>query len=633
MGVMKHLVGGGVAPSRRRLRSSWAAGLTALLSSHVLAVHAAAPDVQKRSVRDLYYGEVLFHYYQQDYFAALTHLLGAQEQERIETGGDTDLLRVGIELTYGLHDNAYAVFKRSLDDHVTPAARDRIWLSLAEIWQRRGYLDRADDALARIGDGLGKGGRAEQALLKAHIQMARGNNADAALILATVPTVPPDWSAYLRYNQAVALQRAGLSETANTALDDLGKVKSTNSEVLALRDKANIALGFAYLKAQAPAAAKEVLERVRLDSPFADQALLGLGWAEFNGTNYYNALISWTELRNRGMRDATNYEARILVPYAQRRLHAYREAVEQYRVAVTDFNADLRQLDAIIAEVKNGKLIDRLLADDGAQAALPKNVASARAMPYLVDLLASDEFQDALSTYRNLKHLEQRLDTWSTDLSAFDDVVATRRVAYEQVLPEVQERLRAIDARNLESRVQGYVQRLDGIARRNDAYALATAREQRLLAQSREVEAILARWPQAPELAAQRVRARVLHGLSRWEIEGAYKARLWETRKGIDQLVASLDEAKTRRAQVLAAQSAAPKAFRGYDARIASMRQRVARLQQRLGAVLKTYESFLRASVVTELYRRRQELQDYGVQSRYAVAGLLDEMATGFEDH
>jgi len=629
---MNYVVGGGVAPPRRCLRSYWAAGLIALLSSHALAVHAAASDVKERTVRDLYYGEVLFHYYQQDYFAALTHLLGAQEQERIETGGDTDLLRVGIELTYGLHDNAYAVFKRSLDDHVTPAARDRIWLSLAEIWQRRGYLDRADDALARIGDGLGKGGRAEQALLKAHIQMARGSNADAALILATVPSVAPDWSAYLRYNQAVALRRAGLSESANSALEDLGTVKSTNAEVLALRDRANIALGFAYLKAQAPAAAKEVLERVRLDSPFADQALLGLGWAEFNGGNYYNALISWTELRNRGMSDATNYEARILVPYAQRRLHAYREAVEQYRAAVTDFDADLRRLDAIIAEVKNGKLIDRLLADDAAEGALPQDVAGARAMPYLVDLLASNEFQDALATYRNLKHLENHLDTWSTDLSAFGDVVATRRVAYEQVLPEVQEKLRAIDARKLESRVQDYVTRLDGIARRDDAYALATAREQRLLAQSREVETILARRPQAPELAVQRVRARVLRGLSQWEIEGAYKARLWETRKGIDQLVASLDEAKARRARVLAAQSEAPKSFRGYDARIASMRQRVARLQQRLGAVLQTYESFLRATVVTELYRRRQEIQDYGVQTRYAVAGLLDEMATGFED-
>lgn len=632
MGVIGYSAGNGEAASKRRRRLAWGAGLIALLSSHALAVQAATPDVEARTVRDLYYGEVLFHYYQQDYFTALTHLLGAQEQEHIETGGDTDLLRVGIELTYGLHDNAYEVFKRSLGDHVTPAARDRIWLSLAEIWQRRGYLDRADNALTQIGDGLGKGGRAEQALLKAHIQMARGDNADAALILATVPSVAPDWSAYLRYNQAVALRRAGLSESANTALDDLGQVKSTNGEVLALRDKANIALGFAYLKAQAPAAAKTVLERVRLDSPFADQALLGLGWAEFNGGNFYNALISWTELRNRKVPDATNYEARILVPFAQRRLRAYREAVEQYRAAVTDFDADLRRLDAIIAEVKNGKLVDQLLADDGAQDGLPRAVAGARAMPYLVDLLASDEFQDALATYRNLRHLDSHLATWSADLSAFDDVVATRRVAYQQVLPEVQEKLRAIDARKLEVRVQDYVHRLDGITRRDDAYALATAREQRLLAQGREVETILARWPKAPELATERVRARVLRGLSQWEIEGAYKARLWETRKGVDQLVASLDEAKARRARVLAAQSTAPKAFRGYDARIASMRQRVARLQQRLEAVLKTYESFLRASVVTELYRRRQEIQDYGVQTRYAVAGLLDEMATGLED-
>ena len=57
-------------------------------------------------------------------------------------------------------------------------------------------------------------------------------------------------------------------------------METSNEELLSLRDKANLALGFALLQAQRAAEARPILERVRLEGPFSSMALLGVGWAD-----------------------------------------------------------------------------------------------------------------------------------------------------------------------------------------------------------------------------------------------------------------------------------------------------------------------------------------------------------------
>ena len=59
-----------------------------------------------------------------------------------------------------------------------------------------------------------------------------------------------------------------------------------NPELAALRDKANVALGYAWLQASHPVEAKPSLERVRLTGPFSNKALLGVGWSDAETKNY-----------------------------------------------------------------------------------------------------------------------------------------------------------------------------------------------------------------------------------------------------------------------------------------------------------------------------------------------------------
>jgi tetratricopeptide (TPR) repeat protein len=125
-----------------------------LLASLVPAgtVLAGKDEPQPIVVKEPHYGEVLFYFYQEDYFPAIVRLLAAQEQGKLEQhAAQADLLKGGLYLSYGHHLEAADIFERLLADNVNPEIRDRTWFFLAKIWRQRGYLDKAQRALDNIG--------------------------------------------------------------------------------------------------------------------------------------------------------------------------------------------------------------------------------------------------------------------------------------------------------------------------------------------------------------------------------------------------------------------------------------------------------------------------------------------------
>ena len=72
---------------------------------------AARADDDGIVVQDLAYGEVLFEYFQEDYFSALTRLLAAQERGELEHhGAEAELMLGGLYLSYGQHRLAGEIF-------------------------------------------------------------------------------------------------------------------------------------------------------------------------------------------------------------------------------------------------------------------------------------------------------------------------------------------------------------------------------------------------------------------------------------------------------------------------------------------------------------------------------------------
>lgn len=274
----------------------------------------------------------------------------------------------------------------------------RVWL--AKDWIHRGHLDGAAALLASTGT-------AEARLLLADVLVRQDRAVAAADVLAGVRS-PQDLASYARFNRAILLDRAGDVSGAAALFDELGRMDARGTEMLALRDKANIALGFARLRDGNLAGARAALERVRLESPFSDQALFGLGWVSLAGGDAARALVPWSEIRrDRRAVDRVNDETRLLVPRAQGSLGAYGEAVDQYQAAVEAFERDLAEIDRLIAGARSGAL----------------EVFDAGAVSWAALPARSPVFGAAQATYRYLQSLER------THVSLVANAGLTQRVA------------------------------------------------------------------------------------------------------------------------------------------------------------------------------------------------------------
>jgi hypothetical protein len=611
----------------RSLHGVAALGLLAVLASQPAASGDA--DADANIVRDLAYGEVLFHFYQGEHFAALTRLLAAEARDELRSHrADAELLRGGLYLSYGQHRRAGEIFERVLADAVAPDIHDRAWFFLAKIWHQRGYLSEAEDALARITGRLPDELEPERRMLEAQVLMEQQRFEEALTVLEAWDRPDARWVGYAKYNIGVALVRLGRVAEGAAVLAEVGRLEPGNPEIEALRDKANVALGFAWLQASEPARAKPSLQRVRLTGPYSNKALLGVGWADAEAQNYRAALGAWTELRGRDLLDSAVQESMLAVPYAFAELGADKQAADHYVEAIAAFDAELARVDASIAAVRDGRLLADLLADAGADGSgwywrldrLPETDESR----YLYDLMATNGFQEALKAYRDLQYIKKTLDDWAESLVAFDDILDTRQRAYEQRLPRIQSSLGQIDLDAMTRRRVVLESQLLTIERAEDVVALGTVAEQQLWQDLEAMELDLARLGNDARAATLRDKQRFLKGLLLWDLRRDYNARLWSEKKSLRDLDRAIKEAERRHHVVATARDDWPEQFAALTARIGALEPRVAGIQQRAGAALARQQAFLQALAADELEARRERLAAYRTQARFALAAIYD---------
>jgi tetratricopeptide (TPR) repeat protein len=590
-------------------------------------------------VQDLAYGEVLFEFFQEDYFSALTRLLAAQERGELKVhGAEAELMLGGLYLSYGQHRLAGEIFERVLAQSVDPALHDRAWFFLAKIWQQRGYLPEAEAALARISGELPEELEPERQMLYAQVLMEQGRFADALAALEAWRRPSDAWVGYAKFNIGVSLVRLGQVEAGARVLDEVGQLDLENPELDALRDKANVALGYAWLQAARPVEAKPSLQRVRLNGPFSNKALLGVGWSDAEAADYRGALAPWLALRERSLLDSAVQESLLAVPYAFAQLGADKQAADHYVEAIDAFGGEVARLTASIESIENGELITELLGEhaDAADAAsgwywrlerIPDSVESR----YLYELLASNRFQEGLKNYRDLLQVNRNLDRWAESLGAFDDILDTRQRAYVQRLPAIDASLSNVDLTALTERRVELESRLQAIERSENVIALGTAKEQETWRMIEDMEPHLASLPNDAESDEMRAKYRFLRGLLLWDLRRDYKARLWAERKALGDLDRQLREAQRRHHQVTTSRDDWPQKFTALTARIEGLRPRVLGLQQSAQAALVEQQRFLQDIAVAELKAQRDRLNTYMVQARFALASIYDRAAARVE--
>ena len=603
------------------------------------AAQPAADLPPPAKIRDLDYGDVLFHFFQDDYFAALVRLEVAQQAGRVpDHAAEAELLAGGLYLSLGMQREAQRRFEQLLAGRQVPqSVSDRAWFYLARISFQRGDPAGAWQSLGRIHGALPGKLEPERRLLAANVLMSLGRFQEAATSLADWQDGSV-WADYARFNLGVALVRAGDPARGEQLLAAVGTMDARNEERMALRDRANLALGFALLQERQAESAAVALRRVRLDGPFTNRALLGLGWAEADAARPQQALAPWLELRERPVVDAAVQESFLAVPYAYTRLAANGQAAEQYRNAVSAYAAESRRIDESIAAIRSGGFLDSVL-DAMPQGAGGPEVASwfwqlssapdAPHTRYLYPLLASHAFQEGLKDYRDLRIMQANLATWSGSLEALGAMVEAREAAARAVGPRKAQVLDAADLAASEQRRDELEARVAQIAATRDIAALATAEEAAQWSELDAMDARIAGLPPGEKRDALAERARLLRGTLTWQLDAGYKLRLSRLRKGLREVDAELAEASSRLALVEQASGDAPRSTEGFATSVSALDARIARLKPRIDATAAAQEQVLADIAVRELQAQKARLASYATQAQFALAALYDGAATG----
>src|SRR5258708_9029081 len=176
-----------------------------------MAAAGGARADERHAVADRHFGEVLFYFFQEDYFSALTRVMTAQRFARVpHHAEEAELLRGGMLLSYGLHQEAGRIFQALIDAGAPPSVRDRAWFYLAKIRYQRGYVAEAEDAIARVRSPLPGDLEDERLVLHAGL-LLRPQPYQEAIAMFRQTSKRSGWAAYGHYNLGVALilARAG----------------------------------------------------------------------------------------------------------------------------------------------------------------------------------------------------------------------------------------------------------------------------------------------------------------------------------------------------------------------------------------------------------------------------------------
>ena len=602
-----------------------------------LAAIAARPSMAD-DLRDLYFGEALYDAYQGQYFDALERLDAELAQHRHLDEPELDSLQHHIrqadfsvgdfELRYRMHLRAGRAIKQVLDADVEQPVKNEAAYRLARIEFQNDQPEDALQALERIQGTVPDNIKDDIEFLRANVYLALGRPADAVEVLRRLQTAQ-SLKGFAAYNLGIALLQADHTSEALRQLDKAGQIETRETATAAIRDKSNMVLGSVMLRTEDYAHAQLAFDRVRLEGPYSNRALLSTGWAEVSARDYQKALVPWGMLIQRDGTDAAVQEAKLALPFAYSKLRVYGRAALLYGQALDSFNKELEKVDASTRSIRAGNFLKALVREEIRQDNLW--VVRLRTLPdtpetfYLTELMASNDFQTALQNYLDLEDLHRRLIAWQGGFGAYEDLIHLRRANYQPLLPQVDARFRELDAQmRLRVEQRDLLQkRLQDILTAPRPQLLATADERVALERLLKIDAAL-RHASGAERATWQARMQHLQGVLAWRLYTEYPERLTQAHKDLHVLNEDVRTLQEQYTAFVHARQAAVHSYEGYDQSISRLRTRVGEALEHVDTLLARQGHVIEAVAIDELNTRRKRLEAYQVQARYAVADSYD---------
>ena len=621
-----------ITPTHCVFKTRWQRGLLGLFVSLFFAVSASGAE----TVQSLRYGTTLYHFFQRDYYSALTELMAAEQLQQLGPHqARAELLRGGMSLSYGMDKAAARIFQELLGDTELryPSDRDRAWFYLAKMAWQRGELQNSQLALDKMSSAYHGKFSGEANYFRSSIALRQGNEQNAIQYAGLLPLDSP-WRYYLYYNLGAAQGVEGNWQQAIEYYSRFDEMSFPTAESKALHDKALSASGFAYMAADMFAQAREQFMRVRLDSPMSSRALLGYGWASSEMGDFPLALSSWQTLTGRSLTGASARESLLAIPYVYEKLGRSAIALGHYRRAANAYQVQLSTVRSTINEFKDGDLSELLDLGVGAPNVstdahgwvfggdiLPANSKAA----LLARALTGNDFQLASRELQDLYRIAWHMEDAQQRIQVLAQVDADQRASWSSVVEGDRKK-------QLQSRKHALEKTVAQLATRVESARKGGDKGSRLLANSAQTS----RWKtldHATGLAekilddanaeAKKSQLTLMRGLLLWGDSEQFVARSWTLQRDIKNLKVLIAQSTDLLERV--DDAIAERAEMAFNQRIAAMRERMEPTGQRIKVAIGRSENQLRHVAISELKIQERDLSLALGRSRLAIARLYDE--------
>ncbi|MBX2809589.1 MAG: hypothetical protein KTR20_13270 [Cellvibrionaceae bacterium] len=387
------------------------------------AVTAAPLASHVKSLDDMEYGVVLYDYFQQDYFSALVenaYLLS--KANTLASAPSGKVLQGGMMLAYGMPDQSQLLFNRVLNNTVLQQdVSNRAWYYLGKIYYNKSEINHARQALKKVHGELADdiffdyyylstliGNQQAVASLeeKAHARLAND-----------LPRYP-----YLLFNMAIGHLQQGNLDNTITYLTQVSafadEAYADNHELTVLADRAKNGLAQLSVESGHLGAAWDYLSGIRTSGLYSNRALLAYAWSAVKLHRYQEAIPALQILTERSIAIPEVQEAKVLLSHLYEQQGFNRQALQSYIAAEKNFKEGMQR----IAEAR--KVIDKLtipldfVHDIQAiktqfawYSSLP-DVDYENLTPFLLDLMASNAFNEVLKELADLYSIRNNLIYW-----------------------------------------------------------------------------------------------------------------------------------------------------------------------------------------------------------------------------
>ena len=604
--------------------------LCALLLCLGSIARAATPAAEHR-VQDLYYGQALYQYFQQNKLAAITRLMTAATRPPLASSqpDEANLLLADLYYNYGLYEDSRSLFAQLLDAEVTDSIQNRIWFNLARVRYDQGYRDDALDLLSRINDQLPQRIEAERKYLLTNLYLGSGEYDLAANESLQIDS-KSIWKSYARYNLGVALIENQDLQQGEKILNQLGQMEASSEELLALRDQSNLSLGLKHLRLGQPQPALQSLLRIRLEGPLSNKALLASGWAWYRLDQFDKALQPWRFLLQRNAIDLSTQEAILAIPANYVESGDDRLAIRYYKMAAQQFDLQLESLEGAIRSIGDDALIDalretNLLQDRGnLQRQPPVSVVT----PQLQLLLASEGFHREIKRYQDLLDIRQSLGDWGNNLPALELMLGERSRAFAERLPTLEQSASFDQYEQFTLRRDELAERLSEIESSENYLALAGVDELDHLERMQGAASSIANIGSQRDTADQQEMLRLLSGLLNYQLATDYPGRIWKSRKQLIQLDRALNEADARVVGLRGITDRTQLDLADFRGRISGQTEKISALGTRVTGLLQQQEQRINQLAIKAIRVQQQHVRQLRLNARFELARIYDKLAT-----